>query len=150
MPDRAAVRISAEAVGDSRKRPPWSEGMHVHAADGPIGDGKAKYLFGERRLFLIEYESSPGNFREVEARDDATMAYAEAVHTVDQLTRWAKEQDLSWDVQLDKRVGRVDARGPDANARQILAGLAKKAGAPEVNSLGATRAQLDAKYRDRR
>gem|GEM_PF-1960554 len=150
VPDAAALRISAEAVGDSRARPPWSEGMHVHAADGPIGDGQAKYLFGERRLYLIEYESRPGNFREVEPRDDAAMAYAEALHTVEQLTRWAVEHGLDWDVQLDKQAGRVDAHGPDADAQQILGGLSRKAGAPAATSLGALREQLDAKYRDRR
>ena len=148
--DAACVRIAAEAVGDTRRLAPWSEGIHVHAADGPIGDGKNKFLFGERRLYLIEYESETGKFREVDARDDATMAYAEAVHTVEQLTRWAAVHGVSWDVQLASLGGRVEAGGPDAAAQKILAELARKAGGPELKGLAGARAALDAKYRDRR
>src|SRR6267378_2597493 len=51
VPDAAARQIAAEAVGDARRRPAWSEPNHVHAAGGPIGDGKEKYLFGEARLY---------------------------------------------------------------------------------------------------
>ena len=66
--DAAARHIAAEAVGDARRRPAWSEPNHVHAADGPIGDGNDKFLFGEARLYLGEYETEPGKFREVDQK----------------------------------------------------------------------------------
>ena len=71
--DDAARHIAAEAVGDARRRPAWNEPNHVHAADGPIGDGRDKFLFGEARLYLGEYETDPGRFREVEPKDDAVI-----------------------------------------------------------------------------
>jgi hypothetical protein len=146
--DAAAVRIAAEAVGDARRRPAWNESNHVHAADGPFGDGHDKYLYGDRRLYLVEYETDPGKFREVDAQDDAVMAYADALFTCDQLQRWAREGDIEWDVQVAKVHGRVDKDGPDSDARALLDSLAKKAGSPkDVESL---RAALDTKYRDRR
>src|SRR5207302_6889730 len=74
VPDPDARQIAAEALGDARRRPSWSEPNHVHAADGPFGDGRDKYLFGEARLYLGEYETEPGRFREVDARDNALMA----------------------------------------------------------------------------
>ncbi|MGZ6125373.1 MAG: hypothetical protein ACXWLR_10470, partial [Myxococcales bacterium] len=83
--DADARQIAAEAVGDARRRPAWSEPNHVHAADGPIGDGQDKYLFGEARLYLGEYETDPGKFREVDPKDDALMAYADALFTLQQL-----------------------------------------------------------------
>jgi hypothetical protein len=146
--DASAVRVAAEAVGDARRRPAWSEPNHVHAADGPFGDGHDKYLYGEARLYLVEYETDPGKFRDVEAHDDAVMAYADALFTVGQLQRWAREGKIEWDVRLGHDKGRVGADGSDAGAKALLDSLAKKAGSPaDVESL---RAALDAKYRDRR
>jgi hypothetical protein len=146
--DAAAVRIAAEAVGDARRRPAWSEPNHVHAADGPFGDGHDKYLYGEARLYLVEYETDPGKFRDVEPLEDAVMAYADALFTVEQLRRWSKEGSIDWDIRLGHDKGRVDADGPDEAAKAVLDGLAKKAGSPkDVESM---RAALDAKYRDRR
>jgi hypothetical protein len=146
--DASAVRIAAEAVGDARRRPAWSEPNHVHAADGPFGNGEEKYLYGEARLYLVEYETDPGKFREVDAHDDAVMAYADALFTVEQLQRWAKESGVDWDIRFAKATGRINADGPDSDARAVLDKLAQTAGSPkDVESLRTT---LDAKYRDRR
>lgn len=148
LSDAMAVRIAAEAVGDARRRPAWSEPNHVHAADGPFGDGRDKYLYGEARLYLVEYETDPGKFREVDPHDDAVMAYADALFTVEQLERWAREGGVDWDIKVAKAKGIVTADGPDDKAKAVLDGLAKKAGSPKNPE--ALRAELDAKYRDRR
>jgi hypothetical protein len=146
--DAVAVRIAAEAVGDARRRPAWSEPNHVHAADGPFGDGRDKYIYGEARLYLVEYETDPGKFREVDAHDDAVMAYADALFTVQQLQRWAREGNVEWDIKVAKAKGIVSADGPDDAAKAVLDQLGQKAGSPkDVESL---RPALDAKYRDRR
>jgi hypothetical protein len=150
IPDADAKKIAAEALGDARRRPPWSEPNHVHAADGPIGDGQAKYIFGEARLFLGEYETDPGKFREVDPRDDALMAYADALSTIRQLQEWSREHGIAWDVRLGKVRGRVDETGPDAGAQKLLAELARRAGGATPEAAEARRPQLDAKYRDRR
>jgi hypothetical protein len=145
--DSDAKVIAAEAVGVARRRPAWSEPLHVHGSDGPIGDGQPKYLFGEARLFLVEYETEPGQFREVLPADDALMAYADAQFAVQQLARWAKQHGVAWDVQLGNLRGRVGEDGPDANAQEILAGLSRHSNS---ETLEAERTRLDAKYRDRR
>src|SRR2546430_15197384 len=62
--DAAAKKIAAEALGAARRRPAWSEPNHVHAADGPIGDGHDKVLFGEARLYLGGYQTHPRQVRE--------------------------------------------------------------------------------------
>jgi hypothetical protein len=148
--DAAAKQIAAEALGDARRRPAWSEPNHVHAADGPIGDGAGKYLYGEARLYLGEYETDPGKFREVDARDDAIMAYADALFTVQQLIRWSREHGVSWDVRLGRLRGRVEASGPDGAAQKLLAELSRRAGGAGAAAAEAERPRLDAKYRDRR
>jgi hypothetical protein len=149
VPDAAARQIAAEAVGDARRRPAWSEPNHVHAAGGPLGDGKDKYLFGEARLYLGEYETEPGKFREVDAKDDAVMAYADALFTVQQLQEWAQRYKVSWDVQLFRSRGRVEASGPDAAARKLLTELSTRAGVMPLQA-EEQRRRLDQKYRDRR
>jgi len=146
--DAMAVRIAAEAVGDARRRPAWSEPNHVHATDGPLGNGRDKYLYGEARLYLVEYETDPGKFREVDPHDDAVMAYADALYTVEQLKEWAREASVDWDIKVAKSKGIVTADGPDDKAKALLEQLAKKAGSPANPE--ALRAELDAKYRDRR
>jgi hypothetical protein len=146
--DATAVRIAAEAVGDARRRPAWSEPNYVHAARGPFGDGHDKYLYGEARLYLVEYETDPGKFREVDTHDDAVMAYADALFTIEQLQRWAREASVDWDIKVGKSKGIVTADGPDDKAKAALEQLAKKAGSPKDPE--AMRAELDAKYRDRR
>jgi hypothetical protein len=148
--DAVAKQIAAEAVGDARRRPAWNEPNHVHGTDGPIGDGSDKYLFGEARLYLVEYETEPGKFREVDPKDDALMAYADALFTVDQLAQWSREHGIQWDVQLGKLRGRIDEKGPDAAAQQLLRQLAQKAGGATPEKAQAERPGLDAKYRDRR
>lgn len=150
VPDDAARHIAAEAVGDARRRPAWNEPNHVHAADGPIGDGKDKYLFGEARLYLGEYETDPGKFREVDAADDALMAYADALFTVEQLQEWARTYGAAWEVQLGRLKGRVDGTGPDSSAQRMLADLARRAGGATPQQAEAARSKLDLKYRDRR
>ncbi len=150
VPDAAARQIAAEAVGAARRRPAWSEPNHVHAADGPFGDGQAKYLFGEARLYLGEYETDPGKFREVEPGDDARMAYADALFVVQELRGWSNAHDIDWDVQLGSTQGRVNARGPDAGAEKLLADLAHLAGGITPQAAESDREHLDAKYRDRR
>jgi hypothetical protein len=147
--DAHARQIAAEAVGDARRRPAWSEPNHVHAADGPIGDGEDKYLFGEARLYLGEYETDPGKFREVDPKDDALMAYADALFTVQQLQEWAQHYDVSWDVQLGKLRGRVEASGADAAAQKLLSELSRKAGI-SADQAEPQRRRIDQKYRDRR
>ena len=147
--DADAQKIAAEAVGDARRRPAWSEPNHVHAAEGPFGDGKDKYLFGEARLYLGEYETDPGKFREVAAEDDALMAYADALFTVQQLQEWAQRYGVSWDVQLGAARGRVEASGADASAQKLLAELSRKAGAG-AEQVELRRRRIDEKYRDRR
>jgi len=56
VPDAAARQIAAQAVGDARRRPAWSEPNHVHAADGPIAslieDLQARSLF-EDTLVIV-------------------------------------------------------------------------------------------------
>jgi hypothetical protein len=150
VPDEAARHIAAEAVGDARRRPAWNEPNHVHGADGPIGDGKDKFLFGDARLYLGEYETDPGKFREVEAKDDALMAYADALFTLQQLQEWARSYGASWDVQFGHLKGRVDGDGPDPSAQRMLAELARRAGGATAQEAEAERAKLDLKYRDRR
>jgi hypothetical protein len=150
VPDAAARHIAAEAVGDARRRPAWSEPNHVHAADGPIGDGSDKYLFGEARLYLGEYETEPGRFREVEPKDDAVMAYADALFTVQQLQEWSQKYKVSWDVQLGRAQGRVEASGADSDAQKLLADLAARAGGATPQLAEQQRRRLDQKYRDRR
>lgn len=147
--DPDAKQILAQTVSAARTRAPWAEAPHVHAADGPVGDGKPKFLFGEARLFLIEYETAPGNFREVDARDDAAMALSEAGFVFGLLSRWAREHSIDWDVQLGPLRGRIDGRGPDADGRRILEAL-RQPGAGAAVSDDAMRTALDAKYRDRR
>ena len=147
--DGDARQIAAQAVGDARRRPAWSEPNHVHAAGGAIGDGREKYLFGEARLYLGEYETDPGRFREVDASDDAVMAYADALFTVQQLQEWAQRYHVSWDLQLGRAHGRVDASGPDSDAQKLLTELSRKARiGPE--QADAQRRVIDQKYRDRR
>jgi hypothetical protein len=148
--DSAAKKIAAEALGAAHRRPAWSEPNHVHAADGPIGDGQEKYLFGEARLYLGEYETDPGKFREVDARDDALMAYADALFTVKQLEAWSGEHGIAWDVQLGRTRGRVDAKGLDHGAQKVLAELSRRAGGASPEKAESDRPLLDAKYRDRR
>jgi hypothetical protein len=150
VPDPAARQIAAEAVGDARRRPAWSEPNHVHAADGPAGDGKDKYLFGEARLYLGEYETDPGKFREVDPKDDAVMAYADALFTIQQLQEWAQRYKVSWDVQLARFRGRVEASGPDAATQKLLADLSARAGGITPQQAEMQRRKLDHKYRDRR
>jgi hypothetical protein len=150
VPDAAARQIAAQAVGDARRRPAWSEPNHVHAADGPIGDGSEKYLFGEVRLFLGEYETEPGKFREVEPKDDAVMAYADALFTMQQLQEWAQHYGISWEVKLGRNKGRVEATGPDASGQKILADLSARAGGITPQQAEPLRRRLDYKYRDRR
>ena len=148
--DADAKQIAAEALGDARRRPPWSEPNHVHAADGPFGDGKAKYIFGEARLYLGEYETEPGRFREVDPKDDALMAYADALFTIRQLQDWSREHGIEWDIRLGKLKGRVGADGPDDGGQRVLAELAQRAGGATPQQAEARRPGLDAKYRDRR
>jgi hypothetical protein len=148
--DASALRIAAEAVGDARRRPAWSEPNHVHAADGPFGDGQDKYVYGEARLFLVEYETDPGKFREVDAKDDAVMAYADALYTTAQLQRWAGESGVDFDIQLGRVRGRIDAGGPDDEAKKLLNKLAASAGGITPQAAEAARTSLDSKYRDRR
>jgi hypothetical protein len=150
VPDAAARQIAAEAVGDARTRPAWSEPNHVHAADGPFGDGKDKYLFGEARLYLGEYETDPGKFREVDPKDDAVMAYADALFTVQQLQEWAQRYKVSWEVRLGSSSGRVEASGPDAAAQKLLADLSLRAGGIAAQQAETQRRKIDQKYRDRR
>ena len=150
VPDAAAKQIAAEALGAARRRPAWSEPNHVHAADGPLGDGQDKYLFGEARLYLGEYETDPGRFREVDARDDARMAYADALFTIGQLAAWSRGHAVAWDVRLGKLGGKVSAGGPDAAAQKLLSELSKRAGGATASEVEADRPHLDAKYRDRR
>jgi hypothetical protein len=116
---------------------------------GPIGDGKDKYLFGEARLYLGEYETDPGKFREVAPEDDALMAYADALFTVQQLQEWAQRYGISWDIQLDRSRGRVEASGADPSAQKLLAELSRKAGAG-AEQAELRRRRIDEKYRDRR
>ena len=148
--DADAKQIAAEALGAARRRPAWSEPNHVHAADGPIGDGQSKYLFGEARLYLGEYETEPGTFREVDPKDDALMAYADALFTLQQLETWSQKHGIEWDVRLGKLKGRVSAQGPDAAGEKIFAELARRAGGATPQQAEAQRPLLDAKYRDRR
>ena len=146
--DAAARQMAAAAASDARRRPPWSEPNHLHAAGGPIGDGKDKYLLGETRLYLGEYEPEPGKFREVDPKDEAAMAYADALFTVSQLQRWAERHDVVWDVQLGRSQGRVEASGADAATRRLLSDLSRKSGmsAEEAETV---RPRIDEKYRDR-
>jgi hypothetical protein len=147
--DSAAVKIASEAAADATKRPSWNESNHVHCADGPFGDGRDKYVYGEARLHLDEYEPQPGKFREVDAHDDAVMAYADAVFTVGQLTRWAAESGAKFEVRLGRSHGEVTAQGPDEKAREMLDKLSQRAGGISAQQAEQSRAAIDAKYHDR-
>jgi hypothetical protein len=149
VPDTAARQMAAAADAESRRRAPWREPNHLHAAGGPIGDGRDKYLFGETQLYLGEYEPEPGKFREVDPKDDAAMAYADALFTVQQLQRWARRHDIAWDVQLGRAKGRVGASGADSAARKLLSDLSGKSGL-SAEEAEMQRPRLDDKYRDRR
>ena len=149
VPDAAARQMAAAADGDARRRAPWREPTHLHAAAGPIGDGRDKYLFGETQLYLGEYEPEPGRFREVDPKDDAAMAYADALFTVQQLQRWAQRHGIAWDVQLGRAKGRVGASGADSAARKLLSDLLGKSGLT-AEEAEMQRPRLDDKYRDRR
>lgn len=149
IPDADAKQILAQCVSAARARPVWAESPHIHGSDGPIGDGKPKFLFGEDRLFLIEYETEPGKFHEVDPRDDATMARAEAAHLIALLTRWSRAHGVAWDVQFGNQRGGVDENGPDADAEKILAGFEARSGTATTD-LEAACARIDNKYRDRR
>src|SRR2546422_10371794 len=87
VPDAAARQIAAEAVGDARRRPAWSEPNHVHAAGGPLGDGKDKYLFGEAPVYLGEEETEPGKVREGGPEGDGGLGYAGARFTRHELPK---------------------------------------------------------------
>ena len=113
------------------------------------GDGRDKYVFGETQLYLGEYEPEPGKFREVDPQDDAAMAYADALFTVQQLQRWAQRHDIDWDVQLGRARGRVRASGADSAARSLLSDLSRKSGL-SADEAEIQRPRLDEKYRDRR
>lgn len=77
------------------------------------------------------------------------MRAGDALSTVRQLQEWAQPYGISWDVQLDRSRGRVEASGADASAQKLLAELSRKAGVgPEQAEL--RRRRLDEKYRDRR
>jgi hypothetical protein len=147
--DADAKQIAADAAAAARSRRAWSESNHVHAADGPIGDGRDKFLFGEARLHLREYETQPGKFREVEPGDDATMAYADALVVIAQMQRWSRDHRVSFEVQLGHRQGAVDASGPDAAAQELLAKLSKHAGGISAAQAEAERPRIDSKYADR-
>lgn len=148
VPDADARQILAQTVSAARTRPPWAEAAHVHAADGPVGDGKPKFLFGEARLFLVEYETLPGTFREVDARDDAAMAYADLRFVFGLLSRWAREHAIAWDVQLGASRGGIDGKGPDEGALRMLETMRQGPGSAGADE--AARTAIDAKYRDRR
>lgn len=137
----AAVKIAAEAVGDARRRPAWSEPNHVHSVDG--------YLFGEARLYLGEYETDPGKFREVDKDDDAMMALADASFTFQQLSEWSHKYGVDWEVQLGSLRGKIIAGTPDSSAQKLLADLSKRAG-KTPSQAESLRPTLDQKYRDRR
>jgi hypothetical protein len=141
VPEDASLKIAAEAVGDARRRPAWSEPNHVHSVHG--------YLFGEARLYLVEYETDPGKFREVDKQDDAVMAFADAAFTLEQLAEWAQKYGLEWDVQLGPLQGKVTSQGPDEGGRKLLAELSRRAKQTAAQA-EASRKTLDAKYRDRR
>ena len=149
IPDADAKQIAADAVQTARTRRAWCESNHVHAADSVIGDGQDKFLYGEARLHLREYETQPGKFREVAAEDDAAMAYADGLFVFAQMQRWARDHSVPFDVQLGHRKGRIAADGPDAGAQEILAKLSKRAGGISAAQAEAERPQLDAKYADR-
>jgi hypothetical protein len=147
--DATAKQIESDAAATARSRRAWAESNHVHADDGVVGDGQAKFLFGEARLHLREYESQPGTFREVDPADDARMAFADALFVFAQMQRWSGEHGIAFDVQLGHRKGRIDANGPDSGAREILDKLSKKAGGISAAEAEAERPKLDAKYTDR-
>src|SRR5437899_12461524 len=65
VPDTAARQMAAAADGDARRRAPWREPNHLHAAGGPIGDGRDKYLICETQSHLGEHEPEPGTCMKV-------------------------------------------------------------------------------------
>jgi hypothetical protein len=85
----------------------------------------------------------------VDPKDDAVMAYADALFTVQQLQEWAQRYKVSWDVQLFRSRGRVEPSGPDAAARKLLTELSTRAGVTPLQA-EEQRRRLDQKYRDRR
>ena len=149
LPDAGAKQIAADVVAEARTRAAWSEPLHVHGADGVIGDGQDKFVFGEARLHLREYETQPGKFRDVDPADDAAMAYADALFDFAQMQRWSKQHGVAFEVRLGHRSGCIGADGPDAEAQEILARLAKHAAGVSAAQAEAERARIDAKYADR-
>src|SRR5207245_11222148 len=96
VPDTAARQMAAAADGDARRRAPWREPNHLHAAGGPIGDGRDKYLSGEAELYLGEDEPDPGKLREGAPQDDAAQAYADAPATAPPRRQWSQRHRVAW------------------------------------------------------
>jgi hypothetical protein len=71
---------------------------------------RGKHLVGHQRLFLREYESTPGRFRTVDKADDRAMACATLRRTVELLSAWSRRFDTAWDVQLGPVRERIPGR----------------------------------------
>ena len=149
--DAAVQQITAQTGEEARAHKPWSEAGHVHSADGAPGDGKSRFVFGEKKIYLGEYEAPPGKFHPVDAKDDAVMAYAETLAQLEALARWARTASTSFDVALGPQQGKVTADGYDEGAQKLLADLQAKGGAPsDAELLEKEKARISARYADRR
>lgn len=150
VPDAMVLQFTAQTGEAARARRPWSDAGHVHAADGSPGDGKAKFVFGERKLFLGEYEAPAGKFHPVDAKEDALMAYGEAISQLEALSRWARAANTSFDVQLGTQSGNVTADGYNDGTQKLLADLQARGAAPaDAQALEQEQIRISGKYADR-
>jgi len=127
VPDAPRGRIAAEAVGDARRRPAWSEPNHVHAAGGPSATERTSTCSARPGSTSASTRPNPEVPRGGSERR-RRHGYADALFTVQQLQEWASATKFPGDVQLHRSRGRVEASGPDAAARKLLAELSTPSG----------------------
>jgi hypothetical protein len=92
---------------------------------------RGRHLVGHQRLYLREYEPTPGRFRTVDAADDRTMGCASLRRTVELLSEWARRFDATWDLQLGPRRMRLPGE-----AASIEPEICRNAGLSELAAIG--------------
>jgi len=95
-------------------------------------ENDAGHLVGVTKLFLIGYDNAEGDYREVDGDDDSLMAWRDAVFITDQLQRWSKEFDLTWDLSIaGEAIGQIRSGKLDAEGQAALKELVDMCDIPE-------------------